>query len=109
MYVARGKAEKKKERARVKTHHLVDEPAAVLRALLGLGDAAVDLEVPVHVGGLLLPALLVRREPPPALAALGPQGLEEKRQEVWPIPVAHCFVSYQYLIIVMVVFTRAAK
>ena len=81
----------------------------MLGALLSLSDAPVNLEVPVHVGGLLLPALLVRREPPPALAALGPQGLEEERQEVWPIPVAHCFVSYQHLIIVMVVVTRAAK
>jgi hypothetical protein len=51
------------------TYQLIDIPAAVLTALLGLGDALVDTEMPVHVCRLLAAAVLVRLEPSAALCA----------------------------------------
>lgn len=51
------------------THIGIDIPAPVLAPLFCLRDPLVHPEVPVHVGRLLLPALLVIREPPSALRA----------------------------------------
>lgn len=54
-----------------KAHHLIHEPATVLSSLLGLGNPSVYLEMPIHVGGLFLLTLPIRRESTPTLTALG--------------------------------------
>lgn len=51
------------------TYQFVDIPAAVLAALLGVGHALVDAEVPVHVDRLLAAAFFGRLEAPAALRA----------------------------------------
>jgi hypothetical protein len=51
------------------TYQLIDKPAPVLPAPLGLGHALVDAEVPVHVRRLLAAALVVCLEAPAALGA----------------------------------------
>jgi hypothetical protein len=66
-------------------YHLIDKPAAVLSALLRLGDSLVDLEMPVHVGRLLLLALLVRCEASSALRALRAQRIEQEGEKVWAV------------------------
>ena len=55
----------------------------MLAALLGLGDALMDTEMPVHVCSLLAAAVLVCLEPPAALGAGRAEVFVELGDQVW--------------------------
>ena len=74
---------KKKEKKEEDTYQLVDIPAAVLAALLGVGHALVHAEVPVHVGRLLAAAVLGGLEAAAALGAGRAEVFVEAGEEVW--------------------------
>lgn len=64
------------------TYQLVDIPAPVLSTLLRLNHALVHAEMPVHVRGFLLLALLVGLEAASALRARDAETLVEAHDEV---------------------------
>ena len=83
MWTDKKETPQKKEEETEDTYQLVDIPAAVLAALLGVGHALVHAEVPVHVGRLLAAAVLGGLEAAAALGARRAEVFVEAGEEVW--------------------------